>query len=387
MPPVTRPEDRLAAPPWLARAGTVSWLTLGVIGLGAALTVALSTFSTIVFPIIFAAVAAALALPLVDALARHGVPRSLGALLGLTLVVSIAGGVVALISWSLYDQREEISAAIHHVVDEIVALLEELDFDATAFDDFVENLSSLVSERAGGLVSNALSVASGAFLVIIGVFFSLVFLFFLLRDGPMMARWLQDRISPQQRVHLDTAGSSAITALRQYFTGRAAVAAVDSVLIGAAAWVLDVPLVSAIVVLTFVGGFVPYIGAITAGALAVILALASQGVVVALIMLAVVLVVQNIIEPLVEARVLGGQLGLHPMLVIIVTTVGGLAVGLTGLVLAAPLTSATVKFVSQLRANATPPSGTSGESSSQGHDPPPDPDPSQPPSGATNPDE
>ena len=87
-----RPESRLAAPAWLVRAGTTSWLALGVAGLATLVVLTMSTFTTIVFPIIYAAVGAALALPLVDRLAAAGVSRTLGALVGLGFVVGLAAG-------------------------------------------------------------------------------------------------------------------------------------------------------------------------------------------------------------------------------------------------------------------------------------------------------
>jgi predicted PurR-regulated permease PerM len=346
---VAEPSRRPPVPEWLLRAGLVAWLWLGVIALAALGVYALSFLSTIVFPLLFAAVAAVLTLPLVDVLQQWRVPRSTGALLGLLLVVGLAGGVIALVGWSIYDQREEIAAAFVVVAQDVQDVLAEQGLAVDGLDDLFSGVSSWLSDGAGGLASNAVNVATSAFSIAIGIFFSLIFLFFLLRDGRDMAAWLRPRLSAATREHVDSAAGAAIVALRGYFAGRSVVAAVDAVLIGAAALVLDVPLVSAIAVLTFVGGFVPYIGAVTAGAVAVVLALAANGLAVALIMLAVILVVQNLIEPLVEARAIGGTLGLHPMIVIIVTTVGGISVGLAGLVLAAPLTSATVRFLRALR--------------------------------------
>jgi predicted PurR-regulated permease PerM len=142
--------------------------------------------------------------------------------------------------------------------------------------------------------------------------------------------------------------SSAISVVRRYYTGRAIVALFDAVVIAGAALLLGVPLVPAIFVLTFLGGFVPYVGAVVAGALAVVLAL-PLGVVPVLIMLAVVLLVQNVLEQLVEARVVGQTLGLHPMVVIVATTIGGIAAGFSGLVLAAPLTATLARVRQEFR--------------------------------------
>jgi predicted PurR-regulated permease PerM len=137
--------------------------------------------------------------------------------------------------------------------------------------------------------------------------------------------------------------------IRRYYTGRAVVALFDAVVISGAAAILGVPLVPAIFVLTFLGGFIPYIGAVVAGALAVVLAL-PLGIGPTVVMLAVVLLVQNVLEQLVEARVVGQTLGLHPMVVIVATTIGGIAAGLSGLILAAPLTATLVRVRNEYRA-------------------------------------
>ncbi len=339
----------LPAPSWLVRAGTVSWLTLGVLGLVAVAIVGLSFFKTIVLPVIFAAVVAAVFAPLVDRMQRVRVPRGVGALLTIVLIVGLVAGVVTLVTRSVLTQTSELAAAFEKAFAHLQGWLAGIGIDAGVIEDAVSSLSSLLSSGGGGgLLSSAASAASSATSVVIGLFLGTVFLYFLLRDGPTLPGWAARNLSSEQAGHVTSVARSAVVVVRRYFAGRAVVALFDAVTISAAAAILGIPLVPAIFVLTFLGGFIPYLGAVVAGALAVVLALPS-GLAQALIMLAVVLLVQNVLEQLVEARVVGQTLGLHPMVVILATTIGGVAAGFSGLVLAAPLTGTVVRVRNEYR--------------------------------------
>ena len=341
--------DHLSAPRWLQRAGTVSWLALGVLGLAAVVVVGLAYFKTIVLPVIFAAVAAAVFVPLVDRMKRAGVPRSLGALLAIVLIVGLLALVITLVTRSVIGQTSELAEAFDEALANLQTWLAGVGIDAAAVDQAVSSLTSLASSGAGGgFVSSAASAASSAASLIIGLFLGAVFLYFLLRDGPTLPGWAYRNLSTEQATHATTVARSAVTVVRRYYAGRSIVALFDAIVISGAAAILGVPLVPAIFVLTFLGGFVPYLGAVVAGTLAVVLAL-PLGVIPALIMLAVVLLVQNVLEQLVEARVVGQTLGLHPMVVILATTIGGIAAGLSGLVLAAPLTGTLVRVRQEYR--------------------------------------
>jgi predicted PurR-regulated permease PerM len=332
------------APRWLLRAGAVSWLALGVLGLGAVAVVGLSYFKTIVLPVLFAAVAAAIFIPLVDRLERSRVPRSLGALLTILLIVALLAGVLTLVTRSVLAQGEELAAAFQAAFADAQVWLAGLGVDAELVRRGVASLSSLLSSGGGGgVLSSAASAAGSAASLVIGLFLGAVFLYFLLRDARTLPGWAVANLGADSAAHAQMVASSGSTVIRRYYTGRSVVALFDAVVISGAAAILGVPLVPAIFVLTFLGGFIPYIGAVVAGTLAVVLAL-PLGIGPALVMLAVVLLVQNVLEQLVEARVVGQTLGLHPMVVILATTIGGIAAGLSGLILAAPLTATIVRI-------------------------------------------
>jgi predicted PurR-regulated permease PerM len=345
------------APRWLLRAGAVSWLSLGVLGLGAVAVVGLSYFKTIVLPVLFAAVAAAIFIPLVDRLERSRVPRSIGALLTIVLIVALLAGVLTLVTRSVLGQGEELAAAFQAAFADAQVWLAGLGVDADLVRRGVASLSSLLSSGGGGgVLSSAASAAGSAASLVIGLFLGAVFLYFLLRDARTLPAWAVATLGDDSAAHAQMVASSGSSVIRRYYTGRSVVALFDAVVISGAAAILGVPLVPAIFVLTFLGGFIPYIGAVVAGTLAVVLAL-PLGIGPTLVMLAVVLLVQNVLEQLVEARVVGQTLGLHPMVVILATTIGGIAAGLAGLILAAPLTATVVRIRQEYLSVASPGSG------------------------------
>jgi predicted PurR-regulated permease PerM len=139
-----------------------------------------------------------------------------------------------------------------------------------------------------------------------------------------------------------------LQSLRGYFVGVTAVAVFNAVVIGLGAWILGVPEVGAIMLINFVAAYIPYLGAWSAGAFTVLIALGSEGSGTAITMAVVVLLANGILQQLVQPLAYGAALGIHPLAVLIVTIAGGSLFGTIGLILAAPLTSAIVKISSDL---------------------------------------
>ena len=125
--------------------------------------------------------------------------------------------------------------------------------------------------------------------------------------------------------------------LRDYGKGRTVMSAVVSVVIGLAALLMGLPLVFTIMVVNFIGGYIPYIGAFLGGGLAVIVALGDGGLAQAAVMLVIVLASNLLLENFVEPKVMGRSLDIHPLVVLVVTALGGLVGGIVGLILAVPV--------------------------------------------------
>ena len=195
-------------------------------------------------------------------------------------------------------------------------------------------------------------------------------LFFLLKDGPTIRAWTERHIGVPTPV-AQTISQRVLGSLRGYFLGTTIVAAFNAAVVAVGAWVLGVPLVGTIVAVTFLGAYIPYIGAWAAGAFAVLIALGGAGTDAAAGMIVVQLLANSVLQQLVQPLAMGAALGIHPLAVLIVTIAGGAMFGTIGLILAAPLTSAVVRISADLaraRAEAEPTPGEPGPQAAAGRD-------------------
>jgi predicted PurR-regulated permease PerM len=181
------------------------------------------------------------------------------------------------------------------------------------------------------------------------VFLAFTFLstFFLLKDGPMIRRWLEghSRVGPRVAHGI---GQRVLQSLRGYFVGVTVVAVFNAVVVGVGALILGVPLAGSIAAVTFLGAYVPYLGAWGAGIFSVLIALGGAGADAAVGMIVVQLLANGILQQLVQPLAYGAALGIHPLAVLIVTIAGGSLFGAVGLILAAPLTAAATRIAGDL---------------------------------------
>jgi predicted PurR-regulated permease PerM len=180
-------------------------------------------------------------------------------------------------------------------------------------------------------------------------------LIFLLADGPKIRRWVERTMPvPSDVAHVVT--GRTLQSLRGYFLGVTLVAAFNAMVVGAGALILGVPLAGTIALVTLLGAYVPYLGAWTAGAFSVLIALGGAGTEAAAGMVVVQILANGALQQLVQPLAMGAALGIHPLAVLIVTIAGGALFGGIGLILAAPLTSAATRITTDLaRARGEPP--------------------------------
>jgi predicted PurR-regulated permease PerM len=236
-------------------------------------------------------------------------------------------------------------------VSEIEGWLKDLGVSDGKAQSANHELSSGASDGFDALVHG---VAGGIAKLSSLVFFlamTVLSLFFLLKDMPTIGGFVERHLGVPVPVARSILGRVA-GSMRGYFLGVTIVAAWSALLVGGGALLLDVPLAGTIAVVTFLGGYVPYIGAWTAGAFAVLIALGGDSAAVAGAMIVVVLLANGVLQQLVQPIAYGAALKLHPLAVLIATIAGGCLFGTIGLVLAAPLLSAAVRVRSDLTAAA-----------------------------------
>jgi putative heme transporter len=336
-----------AAPNWLRDGGFTSWLLVGVVLLLAGVVWVLTLTSSIFIPLLVAAVIAAVAGQLVDLLHRHRVPRGLGAL-GVLLLIVAAGALAGyLVLNGIGSESSAISQHLTAGADRIEGWLKDLGVSDSSAQQANHDVSSGTSASFKALVEGVAAgierLASLAFFLAMTV----LSLFFLLKDGPAIRSWAERHVGlPPEVAHTIT--GRTLQSLRGYFLGVTIVAVFSAVLVGGGALALGVPLAGTIAIVTFIGGYVPYLGAWTAGAFSVLLALGGSGPEAAGGMVVIQLLSNGPLQQIVQPVAYGAALGLHPLAVLVVTIAGGALFGTVGLILAAPITSAIVRISADL---------------------------------------
>ncbi|MGC9669140.1 AI-2E family transporter [Planosporangium sp. 12N6] len=370
--PPRRFSDRLRA------AGTLAWSLVGVGLLIIGLLVMIMVLRPIVLALLVALFLAIVFLPVVDALARHRVPRALGAVVALLIVIAVGAGAVVLVVWGIADQREQISRSLSAAVGKVHDIIASVGANGSAAEAGERSV-----QRSSGTLLAGLAPALGNLLgtgvnVLLGLFVALFVCFFLLKDGHDMAARAAGWIPLPGRLGQQLLNQAA-TVIRRYFVGLTLLGAVNAVAVAIGALILRVPLVGAIAVITLLGTYVPYLGAAVASVFAVLIALGAGGRSTAAWMILVVILANTLLQNLVSPFAFGATLRLSAPVVLLAAMLGGGLAGVAGLTLATPVTAIVTRSIEVLRqpqrlldeADLPPPTGaTSG-----GH--PADPDPAQ----------
>lgn len=296
-------------------------------------------FWVVLLPVVLAIVVATVLWPPTRWLTRHKFPPALAAAVTLLGFLAIVGGVVALIVPSVADQAPELAdkstAGVNQVRDWIQGPPlsirdEQLD---SAVDAIVDRLQSSGTQIANGVFTGVSTATS----MLITLFLVLVLVFFFLKDGPRLLPWMHSVLGSGSGRHIEAVLERVWATLGGFIRTQAVVSFVDAICIGAALFILDVPLAMVLSVITFIGGFVPMVGAFVAGALAVLVALVGNGFTTAMIVLGIVIAVQqlegNVLQPVLQSR----SMELHAVIVLLAVTAGGSLYGITGAFLAVPV--------------------------------------------------
>jgi putative heme transporter len=361
-----------AAPTWLRDLGMMSWLMVGVAVLVVAAVALLALLNTIVVPVVTATIIAAVLSPLVRRLHRH-MPRGAAAALVFLALVALGVGIALLVLGGIASEAESMQGSLQQGVDKLESTLRDAGVSAGKASSAAKDASSGISDAFHALLHGAGATISALASVAVFLSFTALSLFFLLKDGPVIRDWTERHMGIPVPVARMVTGRT-LSALRGYFVGVTAIAAFNAVVIGLGALILDVPSVGAIALVNFFAAYVPYLGAWSAGAFTVLVALGSQGTSAALVMIVVVLLANGALQQLIQPIAFGATLGIHPLAVLIVTIAGGALFGTIGLILAAPLTSAATHVSTDLaRARAR-----------ERAEPPEEPEPPAPPPAATH---
>ena len=332
---------------WAPKIGIWSWSFVGFVVAMTIVVFALGAVSEIVLPLTFAAVLAVIFKPLVNNLVRHKWKPTVAAGLVVLGLLSLTAVVLVATARGVTDQADEIGDSVDKA---IANAADSLAIDEATLNDARSAIEEMTPTIAQGflaeLVEGLGSLVGLASALILGA----LIMYYLLKDGTRLQQAIVRQVDPKLRPDVDDFMQDAGRILRDYGRGRTVMSAIVALFIGLVALLLGLPLVFTIMLANFIGGYIPYIGAFLGGGLAVVVALGDGGLDTAVIMLVAVLASNLLLENFVEPKVMGRTLDIHPLVILVVTALGGLLGGIVGLILAVPFTVIAANAVSRLRA-------------------------------------
>ena len=341
-------------------AGAWSWRFVAVAAAAAIVIALVVVFRIVVIPLLVAALITTALLPVVEALVRARWPR------GLAVALAVVGLIVAVVAlgWLAVAQIRlgypELQERAVGWWDETQGWILSLPFgiDQADLEGFGENLLGTLRDDLSAVLSSALSVGSSVGHFATGVLLAIFALIFTLLDGRGIWRWIVSVLPRRAQAATDGAARTGWVTLGRFVRVQVLVAFIDAVGIGLGAWILGLffehgmPLVIPIAILVFLGSFIPIIGAIVTGTIAVLVALLSFGFWPAVIMLGIVLLVQQIESHVLQPLIMGTAVKVHPLAVVLAVGAGSTIAGIAGAFFAVPVVAFLNSFVSSVSSGA-----------------------------------
>jgi putative heme transporter len=341
-PPRSAPDDR-AVTPLVRQAAAWAWRLLLLFAALVAVLWVITRLEVIVVPVALALILAALLLPGVDWLDEHRVPRGGAVFLLLLTGLAVIGGILAFVVTQFVDGLpglvDQVSKSINTMRDWLIQgplhlTKEQIDSASRSAVDALRNNQNRITSGAVSTTKTLTEIVTGAFVVL----FTLIFFLY---GGRNIYHFVTQIFPIAVREKVREAGKAGFGALIGYVRATFLVALVDAIGIGTGLAIMSVPLALPLASLVFLGAFIPLVGAVVSGSLAVVVALIAKGWIYALITLGVVIAVQQMEAHVLQPLVMGRAVSIHPLAVILGISTGGVLAGIVGALLAVP----TIAFV------------------------------------------
>ncbi|MCC9310806.1 AI-2E family transporter [Kitasatospora sp. RB6PN24] len=347
-----RPATPAEAVPWGLRVAAESTWRLLLIG-GALYVIfnVVDQLRLVAYALLAGVLISALLEPTVSWLRRHGVPRSLAALV--TFLAGLCG--IALVGWFVVWQVSDNISAVSSKAQTGIGNIHNwllrgpMHLTHQQLTDFTKQLQTAIGNNTSQITSLGFTTVSFVIEVVTGVLLAAFTTYFLLYDGARIWNWVLRGLPRQSRYAIAGAGPKAWTTLTAYVRGTVAVAFIDALCIGIGIYLLGVPLAVPLAVLIFLGAFIPLVGALVTGTLAVLIALVTKDIYTAGMVLVVLVAVMQIEGHLLQPLILGRAVRVHPLAVVLGVAAGSIVGGIGGAVVAVPLIAVTNTVVGHLR--------------------------------------
>lgn len=334
--PVDRADVIGEAGRWLAAwSGRLLLIIAGLVVLG----IGLRYISGAIMPVLLGLLLASVLYPITARLRKWGAPYGVGAIAALLLGVGVIAGLIGLIAPSVANQWDDLRNQTLDGIRRVQTWMSgpPLNINDQEIQGYISQAIAWLQERSGDIATSVVNIGGSVGSALVTLFTTLIITFFMLKDGHKFVGWMRGIVGRRAGFHASELLTRMWNTLSGYIRTQAIVSFIDAFFIGLGAFLLGVPLAFPIAVLTFLAGFIPIVGAVTAGAVAVLVALVSNGVTTALLVLAVVLGVQqlegHILQPLLQSRVMQ----LHPVIVLLAVILGSSWAGIIGAFLAVPV--------------------------------------------------
>ncbi|MFC5285561.1 AI-2E family transporter [Actinokineospora guangxiensis] len=326
-------------PQGLRVGAALSWRFLVLIGALYVVIWLMGYFAHVVIPLAIALLLAALMAPGVAKLVEYRVPRGLAAAIVMIGGIAVVGGVLTFVISEFTTGLPELQRQVNQSLEQIRDWLVNgpLHLRVEQIQGYLDSIIETLKANQSAITSGALTTAATIGEVLTGLLLTIFILIFFLYDGEGIWRFTVRGVPAGVRDRVDVAGRRGFSSLVSYVRATAAVAVFDAVGIGIGLWIVDVPLFVPLAALVFLTAFIPIIGALLAGTVAVLIALVANGFVTALIVLAIVVGVMQIESHVLQPWLLGRAVKLHPLAVVLAIAVGLIAAGIAGALLSVPL--------------------------------------------------
>ncbi len=313
----------------------------------------LETLRLVVLPLIAGLLLTALLEPTTGWIHRRGMPRLLATWCTFLGAVLVIAGAVTLFANRVSADYPALFAEVQRTATQVQHSLSGAPFhlNSARITQYTNDLVKFISQHKSEVAGTVVTTGKYAIEFLAGAVLTLFITFFLLKDGARIFAWVISGLHGDAHERAARAGDSAWRALVNYLRGTTLVAAIHALFIGLALWLLGVPLLVPFIVLIFLAAYVPIIGILVVGALAILVTLATKGWVAAVILLAVFVLENQIESHLLQPLVVGRIIRLHPLSIILVLAVGGIIAGIPGAIVAVPFAAVITYAWPALRAS------------------------------------
>jgi predicted PurR-regulated permease PerM len=331
------PEDS-AVPPLVRKGAAWTWRLLVIFAGVIAVLWVFKHLEVIFVPVAIATMLTALLMPGVDWLDRRGVPRGAGVFLLLLLGVAAVGGILTFVVSQFVEGLPGLVDQVKHSIDTATNWLVQgpAHLNPKQIDNARKSAIEALGSNQEKLTTGALSTAGTITEIVTGAFVVLFTLIFLLYGGRNIYEFVTRIFPVGVREKVRAAGKAGFGSLIGYVRATFLVAFVDAVGIGTGLAIMGVPLALPLASLVFLGAFIPLVGAVLSGLVAVIVALLSKGFIYALITLGLIIAVQQLEAHVLQPLVMGRAVSIHPLAVVLGISTGAVLFGIVGALLAVP---------------------------------------------------